>query len=147
MHLPAVQSTLCRGEHPTGECRSRGIGRVTLARLTVLLAMPAPVQPAGRVSSPAGISTPHDEENILSDFSPALLTNLPIQCRQENPLVWPPFFQYNRRLLRQQAVEACFYMSHNGYWPASFEVTPPQKVDSSAAKPLKIPHAKLLPLL
>ena len=47
------------------------------------------------------------------------------------------FFQYNRRVLRQKAGGACLYMSHNGYWPASFEVIPPPKVGSSAAKKRK----------
>ena len=36
--------------------------------------------------------------------------------------------------LRQKAGGACVYMPHNAYWPAGFEVTPPPKVDSPAAK-------------
>ena len=59
VQLPAVQSTLCWGGHPTGECRFLGKGRAPLARSTVLLAMLAPLQPVGRVSLPGGISAPH----------------------------------------------------------------------------------------
>ena len=36
--------------------------------------------------------------------------------------IWPPFFQYNRRLLRQKAGGACLYIPQDGHWLASFEV-------------------------
>ena len=39
--------------------------------------------------------------------------------------IWPPFFQYNKRLLRQKTVGACLYMPQDGHWLASFEVIPP----------------------
>ena len=41
--------------------------------------------------------------------------------------IWPPFFQYNKRLLRQKTVGACLYMPQDGHWLASFEVIPPLK--------------------
>ena len=49
---------------------------------------------------------------------------------------WPPFFQFNKRLLRQKTGGACLYMPNDGHWLASFEVIPPpqKKVSSSAAK-------------
>ena len=59
-------------------------------------------------------------------------------------LIWPPFFQYNKRLLRQKTGGACLYMPQDGHWLASFEVIPPpkkkQKVSFPAAKKMKIPH-------
>ena len=43
--------------------------------------------------------------------------------------IWPaPFFQYNKRLLRQNTGGACLYMPQDGHWLASFEVIPPQKL-------------------
>ena len=41
--------------------------------------------------------------------------------------IWPPFFQYNKRLLRQKTVGACLYMPQDGHWLVSFEVIPPLK--------------------
>ena len=38
---------------------------------------------------------------------------------------WPPFFQFNKRLLRQKTGGACLYMPNDGHWLASFEVLPP----------------------
>ena len=46
---------------------------------------------------------------------------------QEKVFIWPPFFQYNKRLLRQKTGGACLYMPQDGHWLASFEVIPPQK--------------------
>jgi len=43
---------------------------------------------------------------------------------QEKLFFLPPFFQYNKRLLRQNTGGACWYMPQNGHWLASFEVTP-----------------------
>tara|TARA_B100000513_G_scaffold42322_1_gene16038 strand:+ start:66 stop:404 length:339 start_codon:yes stop_codon:yes gene_type:complete len=64
---------------------------------------------------------------------------------QEKLLIWPPFFQYNKRLLRQNTGGACLYMPQDGHRLASFEVIPPPKqVSFSAAKKMKIPHKKLL---
>ena len=40
----------------------------------------------------------------------------------------PPFFEYNKRLLRQKTGGACLYMPQDGHWLASFEVIPPQKL-------------------
>ena len=52
-----------------------------------------------------------------------------------------PFFQYNKRLLRQEMGGACLYMPQDGHWLASFEVIPPpKKVSFPAAKKMKIPH-------
>ena len=55
---------------------------------------------------------------------------------------WPPFFQYNKRLLRPKTGGACLYMPQDGYWLASFEVIPPppKKVSFPSAKKMKIPH-------
>ena len=39
----------------------------------------------------------------------------------------PPFFQYNKRLLRQKTGGACLYMPQDGHCLASFEVIPPPK--------------------
>ena len=47
--------------------------------------------------------------------------------RQEKLFIWPPFFQYNKRLLRQKTGGACLYMPQDDHWQASFEVTPPKK--------------------
>ena len=47
--------------------------------------------------------------------------------RQERLFFWPPFFQYNKRLLRQKTGGACLYMPQDGHWLASFEVIPPPK--------------------
>ena len=44
---------------------------------------------------------------------------------QENVFIWPPFFQYNKSLLRQKTGGACLYMPLDGHWLASFEVIPP----------------------
>ena len=60
--------------------------------------------------------------------------------RQEKLFIWPPFFQYNKRILRQKTGGACLYMPQDGHWLASFEVIPPPKVGFSAAKKMKIPH-------
>ena len=58
---------------------------------------------------------------------------------QEKLFIWPPFFQYNKRLLRQKTGGACFHMPQDGHWLASFEdMTPPQKVSFPRPKsPLK----------
>ena len=52
--------------------------------------------------------------------------------------IWPPFFEYNKRLLRQNTGGACLYMPQDGHWLASFEVIPPQK--------LVFPRQKKIPL-
>jgi len=63
---------------------------------------------------------------------------------QEKLFIWPPFFQYNKRPLRQKMGGACLYMPQDGHWLASFEVIPPPpKVSFPAAKKMKIPHWKL----
>ena len=36
-----------------------------------------------------------------------------------------PFFQYNKRLLRQKTDGAFLYMPQDGHWLANFEVMPP----------------------
>ena len=55
--------------------------------------------------------------------------------------IWPPFFEYDTRLLRQKTGGACLYMPQDGHWLASFEVIPPpKKVSFPAAKKMKIPH-------
>ena len=46
---------------------------------------------------------------------------------QEKLFIWPPFFQYNKRLLRQKMGGACLYMPQDSHWLASFEVIPPLK--------------------
>ena len=48
---------------------------------------------------------------------------------QEKVFIWPPFFLYNKRLLRRQKTGgACLYMPQDGHWLASFEgIPPPQK--------------------
>ena len=46
---------------------------------------------------------------------------------QEMVFIWPPFFEYNKRLLRQKTGGACLYMPQDGHWLASFEVIPPPK--------------------
>ena len=44
---------------------------------------------------------------------------------QEKVFIWPPFFQYNKRLiLRQKTGWSCLYMPQDGHWLASFEVIP-----------------------
>ena len=49
--------------------------------------------------------------------------------RQEKLFIWPPFFQYNKRILRQKTGEACLYMPQDSHWLASFEVVhPPEKL-------------------
>ena len=54
---------------------------------------------------------------------------------QEKVFIWPPFFQYIKRLLRQKAGGACLYMPQDGHCLANFEVIPPPpKVSFSAAK-------------
>ena len=46
--------------------------------------------------------------------------------RQEKLFIWPPFFQYNKRLLSQKTGGACVYMPQDaGHWLANFEVIPP----------------------
>ena len=35
---------------------------------------------------------------------------------QEKVFIWPPFFQYNKRLLRQKTGGACLYMPQDGHW-------------------------------
>ena len=46
--------------------------------------------------------------------------------RQEKLYIWPPFFQYNKRLLSQKTGGACVYMPQDaGHWLANFEVIPP----------------------
>ena len=63
---------------------------------------------------------------------------------QEKVFIWPPFFEYNKRLLRQKTGGACLYMHQDGHWLASFEVIPPpKKVSFPAAKKMKILHWKL----
>ena len=57
--------------------------------------------------------------------------------RQEKLFIWPPFFQYNKRLLSQKTGGACVYMPQDaGHWLANFEVIPPfpPKASFSAAK-------------
>ena len=57
-----------------------------------------------------------------------------------------PFFEYNKRLLRQKTGGACLYMPQDGHWLASIEVIPPpppKKVSFPAANKMKIPHWKL----
>ena len=44
---------------------------------------------------------------------------------QEKVFIWPPFFEYNKRLLRQKTGGACLYMPQDSHWLASFEVIPP----------------------
>ena len=46
--------------------------------------------------------------------------------RQDRLFIWPPFFLYNKRLLRQKTgAGACLYiMPQDGHWLASFEVIP-----------------------
>ena len=34
---------------------------------------------------------------------------------QEKLFIWPPFFQYNKRLLRQKTGGACLYMPQDGH--------------------------------
>jgi len=46
---------------------------------------------------------------------------------QEKLFIWPLFFQYIKRLLRQKMGGACLYMPQDGHWLASFEVIPPPK--------------------
>ena len=58
---------------------------------------------------------------------PPSINVLILPC-QEDIFIWPPFFQYHRRLLRQKAGGACLHMPKSGYLPASFEVIPLQKV-------------------
>ena len=41
-------------------------------------------------------------------------------------ITWPPFFQYNKRLLRQNTGGAYLYIPQDCHWLASFEVIPPQ---------------------
>ena len=43
---------------------------------------------------------------------------------QEKFIIWPPFFEYNERILRQKTGGACLYMPQDGHWLASFEVIP-----------------------
>ena len=45
---------------------------------------------------------------------------------------WPPFLQYNKRLLRQKTGGASLYMPLDGHWLASFEVIPPKVISFSA---------------
>ena len=58
--------------------------------------------------------------------------------RQEKLFIWPPSFQYHKRLLRQKTGGACLYMPQDGHWLASFEdqdiTPPPKKVSFPAAK-------------
>ena len=60
---------------------------------------------------------------------------------QEAIITWPPFFQYNKRLLRQKTGGACLYMPQGGHWLASFEVIPPpsQKLVFPRPKKWKFP--------
>ena len=45
--------------------------------------------------------------------------------RREKLFIWPPFFQYNKRLLSQKTGGACVYMPQDaGHWLANFEVIP-----------------------
>ena len=46
---------------------------------------------------------------------------------QEAIITWPPFSQYNTRLLRQKTGGACLYMPQDGHCLASFEVIPHPK--------------------
>ena len=46
---------------------------------------------------------------------------------QEKLFIWSLFFQYNKRLLRQNTGGACLYMPQDGHLLASFEVIPPPK--------------------
>ena len=68
--------------------------------------------------------------------SGGLITQLKACLPTRKLFIWPPFYQYNRRLLRQKTVGAYLYMSRDaGYWLASFEViTPPQKLVLPRAK-------------
>ena len=64
---------------------------------------------------------------------------------QEAIITWPPFFQFNKRLLRPKTGGACLYMPEDGHWLhwlASFEVIPPPKSwffrgQTSESSPLK----------
>ena len=49
---------------------------------------------------------------ILPDIHIEYHTSSP---RQERPFFWPPFFQYNKRLLRQKTGGACLYMPQDGH--------------------------------
>ena len=82
-----------------------------------------------------------------------MVQKLPINTswpRQEKLFIWPPFFQYpffqyNKRLLRQKTGgAACFYMPQEPGcgWPLAsqfWSYTTPQKVRFSAARKWKFP--------
>ena len=54
--------------------------------------------------------------------------------QQEKLFIWPPFFQYNKRLLCQNTDGVCFSMPQDGHKLASFEVFPrPKKKISRVA--------------
>ena len=65
--------------------------------------------------------------------------------RQEKLFIWPPFFQYNKRLLCQKMGGACLYMPQDSHLLASFEVIPPKKVSFPAAKKRKFPTENCFP--
>jgi hypothetical protein len=49
----------------------------------------------------------------------------PASPRKAYFIIRPPFFQYNKRLLRQKTGGACLYMPQDGHRQASFESIPP----------------------
>ena len=57
--------------------------------------------------------------------APCTITSWP---PQEAIITWPPFSQYDTRLLRQKTGGACLYMPQDGHWLAGFEVIPPPKL-------------------
>ena len=44
---------------------------------------------------------------------------------QEKVFIWPPFFEYDKRILRPKTGWTCLYMPQDGHWLASFEVIDP----------------------
>ena len=165
----SASSAVCSLSGGTPDCRVpvQWWRRALLARLTVLLAMPLTSAACWPRQLPLWVSPwPHGEEEILSGFVSysyymdtcvhihitsgqfPMHISLPSPC-QEAIFIWPaPFFQYyNRRRLRPKAGGACLYTPHNGYWPASFSYTPPQKLASFRGKTNGNPWAKLLLLL
>ena len=58
---------------------------------------------------------------ILNSVEELFYTRLP---PQDAIFIWPPSFQYNRRLLRRKTGGACLYMPQDGHWLASSEVAP-----------------------
>ena len=70
------------------------------------------------------LASPRTAFFLATFFSIGSYTSSP---SQERLFFWPPFFQYNKRLLRQKTGGACLYMPQDGHWLASFEVIPPPK--------------------